>query len=366
VEWSHTGEPTDLDGNPRFMNGDTDVDCSSNYAIRADMGCYEDTLPGDDLECGDANNSCTITAGDAFYILNSLGSGPDVCPYLVGDVNLDDSVSAADAQYIFSWFGGGPDPCDPNGRSGGAEYAEVCLGTPATRADTIEIPILGNFGVSLMGYFFKVAYDPRDFAVYDPEVIREVENGMGTMHWHGIAGGQNRRILATSGGTWKEDWTRDTIGAGEDVTLITLRMEYTGEGEPDFDGLEIEYAELVDLDANALVTNVLPGFEMGGGSMSFGSGFRFPFRLLHAKPNPFTQMTEITYSIAGGCVVSLDVFDAAGRRVRALVDEFQGPGMKVVSWDGSDDLGNAVAPGIYFCKMKARDYEACRTLVLMR
>jgi flagellar hook assembly protein FlgD len=70
-------------------------------------------------------------------------------------------------------------------------------------------------------------------------------------------------------------------------------------------------------------------------------------------PNPVRgARTTIAYGVpqAAGTVVrtTLRFYDVRGRVVRSLVDGLVPPGRYQVSWDGKDDRGAAVAPGVYF------------------
>lgn len=82
-----------------------------------------------------------------------------------------------------------------------------------------------------------------------------------------------------------------------------------------------------------------------------------PTKLVLAQndPNPFSERTEIAYSLPAEGDVKLIIYDLAGRAVRTLVDERQRPGEKVVHWDGKDETGTPVAGGVYFYKLVAGD-----------
>ncbi len=62
----------------------------------------------------------------------------------------------------------------------------------------------------------------------------------------------------------------------------------------------------------------------------------------------------------------LEVFDAAGRRLRTLVDGVQEKGPQTVSWDGTDNKGNALASGIYFCRLTAGKEVRSQKLLMLR
>lgn len=63
-------------------------------------------------------------------------------------------------------------------------------------------------------------------------------------------------------------------------------------------------------------------------------------------PNPFSSTTVIAYELGNASVVSLDVYDITGRRVRSLVSEFQSAGRHEVTFDAAGLPG-----GMYFYKL---------------
>ncbi len=79
------------------------------------------------------------------------------------------------------------------------------------------------------------------------------------------------------------------------------------------------------------------------------------FVLLPGYPNPLKlsqqQAAHFTYQIPFAQHVTLKIFDLLGREVRTLVDEMQAPGRHVMSWNGREDTGNFMAPGIYWCRL---------------
>lgn len=72
------------------------------------------------------------------------------------------------------------------------------------------------------------------------------------------------------------------------------------------------------------------------------------FALHPARPNPFAAETTVRFSLPRAGRVSADVFDATGRRVRALHRGLMEAGMRTLSWDGRDESGAHSAAGVYF------------------
>ncbi len=74
-------------------------------------------------------------------------------------------------------------------------------------------------------------------------------------------------------------------------------------------------------------------------------------RLLPSFPSPMTSTTTIRFELAQRGRVEIDVFDVAGRRVRGLVRDERAAGIQELSWNGADDGGQSLAPGIYLVRM---------------
>jgi len=65
-------------------------------------------------------------------------------------------------------------------------------------------------------------------------------------------------------------------------------------------------------------------------------------------PNPFSDSTQIPFSLIVAGEVRLAIYDPAGRLVRVLQDGPLAPGRYTRVWDGRDGAGNPVRRGLYF------------------
>ncbi|MFQ5600784.1 MAG: galactose oxidase-like domain-containing protein, partial [Candidatus Krumholzibacteriia bacterium] len=80
-------------------------------------------------------------------------------------------------------------------------------------------------------------------------------------------------------------------------------------------------------------------------------------RFLPAHPNPFVSSARVGFALARPGPARLDVYDVAGRRVRTITAPRLPPGTHLLEWDGSDRLGRAVAPGVYFYRLRTPETE---------
>jgi flagellar hook assembly protein FlgD len=83
-------------------------------------------------------------------------------------------------------------------------------------------------------------------------------------------------------------------------------------------------------------------------------------------PNPFNPSTTVRYELRGPGIVSLVVYDVAGRMVKRLVDENKPGGVHTVTWDGTSESGSRVSSGIYFYKLETINYVQTRKIVLLK
>jgi len=71
--------------------------------------------------------------------------------------------------------------------------------------------------------------------------------------------------------------------------------------------------------------------------------------LLPAYPNPSrgNASVSIPVNIPGSGTFQLLVMDSGGRRIRTLAMTGLGGGPQTLVWDGRNEAGNLVAPGVY-------------------
>jgi hypothetical protein len=78
---------------------------------------------------------------------------------------------------------------------------------------------------------------------------------------------------------------------------------------------------------------------------------RDPDATLTVFPNPFTQSTRISFRIREKSDIDLSVYNLSGQKVKTLVTENLNEGMYSVTWEGRNDEGKLMSPGIYFCRL---------------
>jgi N-acetylneuraminic acid mutarotase len=90
------------------------------------------------------------------------------------------------------------------------------------------------------------------------------------------------------------------------------------------------------------------------------------FELLNNYPNPFNPSTVITFKVAKGVQVSLDVYSILGRFVKRITSGYFNPGEYKYSWDGTNEHGTTVAGGVYICRLTSKDYVDSEKMLLLK
>jgi len=94
-------------------------------------------------------------------------------------------------------------------------------------------------------------------------------------------------------------------------------------------------------------------------------------RLLPNYPNPFNPDTWIPYQLSKESNVCITIYDSAGRIVKKLDIGRKLAGIyrtqdQAAYWDGRNEVGEAVASGIYFYIIQAGDYTATKKMIVAR
>jgi hypothetical protein len=105
------------------------------------------------------------------------------------------------------------------------------------------------------------------------------------------------------------------------------------------------------LDLRAAADEARAAFTAGFTNLPAFEPYPAPGRVL-AYPNPCGPGARIAFRVEAATEpVRAIVYDAAGRRVRRLLDAPRVSGRHVIEWDGTDDDGRRVNAGLYFVRV---------------
>jgi hypothetical protein len=85
-----------------------------------------------------------------------------------------------------------------------------------------------------------------------------------------------------------------------------------------------------------------------------------------AEPNPFTSQTFIKIKTDRNSRTRIDLFNMAGKLVANLLDADLYAGEHDLMWCGTDNKGNLLPGGIYFCRISMEDFCNSLKIVLIR
>ncbi|MDD8017066.1 MAG: glycoside hydrolase family 3 N-terminal domain-containing protein [Bacteroidota bacterium] len=84
-------------------------------------------------------------------------------------------------------------------------------------------------------------------------------------------------------------------------------------------------------------------------------------QLMQNYPNPFNPTTTVDYQISVRGNVTVAVYDILGRKIAALVNEEQSPGIHSVHFDGSK-----LSSGVYFYTLQTANYVAAKKMIIIK
>ncbi|MCB0270602.1 MAG: multicopper oxidase domain-containing protein [Calditrichaeota bacterium] len=83
-------------------------------------------------------------------------------------------------------------------------------------------------------------------------------------------------------------------------------------------------------------------------------------------PNPFNPETTIQFGLPADNKVTLAVYNLSGQLVRNLINNDVPAGQHQVVWDGTNEIGDKVASGIYIYRLKAGTAVQSRKMLLLK
>lgn len=90
------------------------------------------------------------------------------------------------------------------------------------------------------------------------------------------------------------------------------------------------------------------------------------FDLKQNYPNPFNPSTIISYQIPQSEMVTLEVYNALGQKVRILVNENHEAGSYEIVWDAKNSSGNSLSSGVYLYRITAGNFIRTMKMILLR
>jgi hypothetical protein len=88
--------------------------------------------------------------------------------------------------------------------------------------------------------------------------------------------------------------------------------------------------------------------------------------LLGAAPNPFRDITCLTYTLEKAAPVQMEIYNVRGQLINTIAINDNAKGLNTAVWDGKDSQGRKSAAGVYFCRMKTPGYSGTQKVMLLK
>ena len=227
------------------------------------------------------------------------------------------------------------------------EKSRLSLETKAGASPTeVTLVVRATDATDLLGYGFRVAYDPMALAFVSATsaVTSQFAQGL-----------EPALVVTDQSG---ELLFADMLDAGVEGEGDLLHLQFQALGNQP--GATVE---LLD----AMVSDGVGGLnELVGVRLSDVRPIPWEFGLAQNAPNPFNPVTQIAYQLPEDGDVALVVYNVIGQEVVRLVQERQVAGYYRTSWNGEDAVGRRVSSGVYFYRLAAGKMAQTNKMVLLK
>ncbi|PIP54597.1 MAG: hypothetical protein COX07_04485 [Bacteroidetes bacterium CG23_combo_of_CG06-09_8_20_14_all_32_9] len=89
------------------------------------------------------------------------------------------------------------------------------------------------------------------------------------------------------------------------------------------------------------------------------------FNLL-VYPNPFYSKQTFCYSLQLSGVVCIKIFNILGSEIKTIVNSYQQAGKHILTWDGTNNSGEKIKSGYYYCTISSGSYTGTNKIIYIR
>jgi hypothetical protein len=171
--------------------------------------------------------------------------------------------------------------------------------------------------------------------------------------------------------------TTDTIGTADagqfSVTIVDLSHNRAAQVGDTFEISFRDHSGQFDFEP---IRHVVTRTDVQNGRIALGDVIAYAIpshsALLSNYPNPFNPDTWIPFQLSKAVNdVTLKIYDVNGSLVRILTLGYVPAGIyrtktRAIYWDGTNDVGERVASGVYFYHLRAGKFSASRKMVILK
>ncbi|MFC1799473.1 T9SS type A sorting domain-containing protein [Candidatus Eisenbacteria bacterium] len=231
--------------------------------------------------------------------------------------------------------------------------------------------------------YLVAGYSQAALAPFYNAFLLHIESN-GDVNWTKFYGGPAHDTASSvktlaDGGFVFTGGTRSYGAGGDDVWLVRTDADGDTVWTKTYGGVNYDSGREVQVTSDN-------GFIIGGHTVSFGNGI-YDLYLVKAggdlsgvvhtetpgvdlsvsvMPNPSSSGISITFEAPVPHQADLVVCDLLGRRVKRFTPIESSAGAPRVEWDGCDEQGRRVSPGIYFLQLRAGGALATQKIIVLR
>jgi hypothetical protein len=156
---------------------------------------------------------------------------------------------------------------------------------------------------------------------------------------------------------------QESLGSGSG-SLIRLSYASTGTAKESY--VTLASVLVVSPKSDSLGVTV-EGLRWSDRSITIdANGSNRSFVLEQNYPNPFNPTTRVAYRLNNAAQVRLSIYDAAGREVVRLADQYEGAGEYSAVWNSASTNRQAIASGLYFARLTVDNESITRKMILLK
>ena len=322
-----------IDGNYAFVSGAL---TNKVYKINLDTEIVENSIEVGGNPAGMAILNNMLYVGNSDYATGYINCSVSVIN--LGSFTIEATVpTEINPQFVAAINGNIHISCGGNWST---IFGKICILDPATNTiiDVLDIGgITSNFTITPGNIVYVADGNSTALYAYDAINLEIIYDSTNPFTPGGTMVAANGEFLAVLGGEWGQNFTVKTYDFEEN-----LLNEYTV-------GLYATDIKIYDTGTGAN-NNVLPKTA----------------ELYQNYPNPFNPTTTIEFNLAEETIVSLNIHNLKGQKVRTLIDEQKPAGKHTTVWNGENNSGKPVSSGVYFYKLNTRDFQQIKKMVLLK
>ena len=290
---------------------------------------------------GDANLDASVDVGDCVSIVSYIIGQLDFSLRMFEAADYDSTgrVDIGDLQDIVNFIlelpvGPGSSPLDP------PSYVEIMTDNIPS-GDMIDVPIWAEMNSNASAAQFEIQYNSDHLEVVDLSLGNMASN---MFLEYNIEAGLIKGAIFNFGG--------DSFGL-ETGELVNIEFRMLDSNLNTANDVSLVDFKLVNPAADFISVEILGLLPA-------------EFTLNQNYPNPFNASTTISFNLPAAADVELAVYDLLGRKINTLLKGFKQAGRHDLIWNGRSDSGEDVASGVFFYRLKTKDFDKTKKMLLVK